>query len=158
MNGNKWDKWLITGAEIVCSLFLLLIAGLTFGQVIMRYVFNYPLIWSEELSIAAFIYLGFIGIGAGYARGKHLWVDALLVVLPRSIRKVIDIIILALSSAFLLIVISLTAKVMIATIKIGNATAAMQLPMWVIYLSLPIGCVLFLIQVLRGFRKIGRQN
>jgi C4-dicarboxylate transporter, DctQ subunit len=158
MNDNRWDKWLITGAEIACSLFLLVIAGLTFGQVIMRYVFSYPLIWSEELSIAAFIYLGFIGIGAAYARGRHLWVDALLVVLPRPIRKVIDVIILALSSVFLLMVIGLTAKIMMTTIKIGTATAALQIPMWAIYLSLPIGCILFLAQVLRGFRRIGGQK
>src|SRR5512145_714249 len=107
MSGAKLDKLLVTGAEVFCALLLLLIAGLTIAQVVMRYIFNYPFTWSEELSISAFIYLGFMGIGTAYAKGRHLWVDAFVAVLPPSIRKVIEGIALGLTSAFLLLVIGL---------------------------------------------------
>jgi TRAP-type C4-dicarboxylate transport system permease small subunit len=156
MSGAKLDKLLVTGAEIFCALLLFVIAGLTIAQVVMRYVFNYPFTWSEELSIAAFIYLGFMGIGTAYAKGRHLWVDALVVALPPSIRKVVECLVLGLTSAFLLLVIGLMVKVMIVTTKVGITTAALQLPMAVIYLSLPIGCALFLIQVVKKFWSLGR--
>jgi len=156
MSGAKLDEFLVTGAEVFCALLLLLIAGLTIAQVVMRYVFNYPFTWSEELAIAAFIYLGFMGIGAAYAKGRHLWVDALVALLPSSTRKVVDGIALGLTSAFLLLVIGLMVKVMIVTTKVGITTAALQLPMAVIYLSVPIGCTLFLVQVVKGFWHLGR--
>lgn len=156
MSGAKVDKILVKGTEIFCALLLLLIALLTIAQVIMRYVFNYPFTWTEELSIAAFTYLGFMGIGTAYAKGRHLWVDALLVVLPARIRKVVEAIVLGLTSAFLLLVIVLMVKVMIVTTKMEIMTAALQLPMAIIYLSLPIGCMLFLIQVVKKFWSLER--
>ena len=156
MKLSRVNERSVAVAEVICALFLLVIAGLTIAQVILRYIFNYPLIWSEELSILVFIYLGFIGIGVAYAQGKHLYVDALLAILPKSIRKVIEGIALGFSSIFLLVVIVQMIKVMIVTSKVGITTPALLLPMPVIYVSLPIGCLLFLIQVVRRFRNLGR--
>jgi TRAP-type C4-dicarboxylate transport system permease small subunit len=151
MKWNRVNEILVSVFETLCAGFLFLIAGLTIAQVIMRYVFNYPFIWSEELAIAAFIYLGFIGIGVAYAQGRHLHVDALVVILPKSIRKVIEGIALGFSAIFLLVVIVQMIKLIIVTSKVGINTPALQLPKAIIYVSLPIGCLLFLIQVVRKF-------
>jgi C4-dicarboxylate transporter DctQ subunit len=151
MKWNRVNEILVSVFETLCAGFLFLIAGLTIAQVIMRYVFNYPFTWSEELAIAAFIYLGFIGIGVAYAQGRHLHVDALVVILPKSIRKVIEGIALGLSAIFLLVVIVQMIKLIIVTSKVGINTPALQLPKAIIYVSLPIGCLLFLIQVVRKF-------
>jgi len=151
MKWNRVNEILISVFETICAGFLLLIAGLTIAQVAMRYVFNYPFTWSEELAIAAFIYLGFIGIGVAYAQGRHLYVDALVMILPRSVRKVIEGIALGFSAIFLLVVIEQMIKLMIVTYKVGINTPALQLPKAIIYVSLPIGCLLFLIQVVRKF-------
>ena len=151
MKWNRVNEILLSVFEAICAGFLLLIAGLTIAQVAMRYVFNYPFTWSEELAIAAFIYVGFIGIGVAYAQGRHLYVDALVVILPRSIRKVIEGIALGFSAIFLLVVIEQMIKLMIVTYKVGINTPALQLPKAIIYVSLPIGCLLFLIQVVRKF-------
>lgn len=151
MKWNRVNEILVSVFETFCAGFLFLIAGLTIAQVIMRYVFNYPFTWSEELAIAAFIYLGFIGIGVAYAQGRHLYVDALVVILPKSIRKVIEGIALGLSAIFLLVVIVQMIKLIIVTSKVGINTPALQLPKAIIYVSLPIGCLLFLIQVVRKF-------
>jgi TRAP-type C4-dicarboxylate transport system permease small subunit len=151
MKWNRVNEILVSVFETLCAGFLFLIAGLTIAQVIMRYVFNYPFTWSEELAIAAFIYLGFIGIGVAYAQGRHLYVDALVVILPKSIRKVIEGIALGFSAIFLLVVIVQMIKLIIVTSKVGINTPALQLPKAIIYVSLPIGCLLFLIQVVRKF-------
>src|SRR4030042_4073030 len=156
MKLSRGNERSITVAEVICALFLFLIAGLTIAQVILRYIFNYPLIWSEELSILVFIYLGFIGIGVAYAQGRHLYVDALLVMLPKSVRRVIEGIALGFSTVFLLVVIVQMIKVMMGTSKVGLTTPALLLPMIVIYVSLPIGCILFLMQVVKRFWNLGR--
>jgi len=151
MKWNRVNEVLVSVFETTCAGFLFLIAGLTIAQVAMRYVFNYPFTWSEELAIAAFIYLGFMGIGVAYAQGRHLHVDALLVILPKSIRKVIEGIALGFSAIFLLVVIVKMIDLMIVTYKVGINTPALQLPKAIIYVSLPIGCLVFLIQVIRKF-------
>jgi C4-dicarboxylate transporter DctQ subunit len=156
MNRAKFHKVIIAVVEAVCAGFLALIAGLTIAQVILRYIFSYSLIWSEELSILLFIYLGFFGISVAYSQGKHLYVDALVVILPKSVRKVIESIALGFTCVFLLVVIVQMVKVMIVTSKVGITTPALLLPMIVIYVSLPIGCLLFLIQVVRKFWNLER--
>jgi C4-dicarboxylate transporter, DctQ subunit len=158
MSGNRFNEVLVRATEVVCALLLILIALLTIAQVIMRYVFSYPFTWSEELSIAAFIYLGFLGIGAAYAQDKHLWVDAFVGMLPESARKVVDGIVLVLTAGFLLLVGALMIKVMIVTSKVGITTAALEIPKAFIYLSLPVGCILYLIQVVRKFWRLGRMG
>jgi C4-dicarboxylate transporter, DctQ subunit len=156
MSGSRFNKILVVATEFLCALLLILIAVLTIAQVIMRYVFSYPFTWSEELSIAAFIYLAFLGIGVAFAQNKHLWVEAFVEMLPQPIRKVVNGIVLALTAAFLLLVGALMVKVMFVTSKVGITTAALEIPKAFIYLSLPLGFALFLIQVLRRLRNLGR--
>ncbi|HVN97374.1 MAG TPA: TRAP transporter small permease [Syntrophorhabdaceae bacterium] len=156
MNGKRLNEVLVGTAEILCALLLILIAVLTIAQVIMRYVFSYPFTWSEELCIAAFIYLAFLGIGVAYSQDRHLWVDAFLVMLPQTVRTIVDRIVLGLSAGFLLFVSALMIKVMVVTSKVGITTAALEIPKAFIYLSLPLGMILFFVQVVRKFRKLGR--
>ena len=154
MNRAKFSDLLLKSAEIFCAGFLFVIALLTITQVIMRYIFSYSFSWSEELSIALFAYIGFIGIGAAYSQDRHLYVDALITILPKSVRKIVDSIALGLSIIFLIVVIYQMVKVMIVTYKVGNTTPSLELPMVYIYLSIPVGCLLFLIQVVRKFRNL----
>lgn len=157
MNKAKLGELLFRLVEIICAGFLFLIAVLTIAQVIMRYIFNYSFTWSEELSIALFAYLGFIGIGVAYSQSRHLYVDALIVILPRSVRKIIDSIALGLTISFLIVVIFQMVKVMIATSNVGLTTPALLLPMGYIYLSVPVGCLLFLTQVVKKFWNLWRK-
>jgi len=157
MNKTKANESLLKLVEIVCAGFLFLIALITIAQVIMRYIFSYSFTWSEEISIALFAYIGFIGIGVAYSQNRHLYVDALIIILPKPIRKVIDSIALGLSIIFLIVVIFQIVKVMIASSKVGLTTPALLLPMVYIYISIPVGCLLFLIQVVKRFSDIWRK-
>jgi C4-dicarboxylate transporter, DctQ subunit len=155
MSWNRFDELLVGTVEIVSALLLIFITVLTLAQVIMRYIFNNPFTWSEELAIAAFIYLTFLGISVAYARNRHLWVDAFVAALPRTMAIVVNGLVLALSAGFLILLSILMIKVIVVTWKMGITTAALEIPRAFIYLSLPLGCVLFLIQVLKRFRNLG---
>jgi TRAP-type C4-dicarboxylate transport system permease small subunit len=156
MSWKRFDELLVGTVEIVCALLLIFITVLTLAQVVMRYIFNNPFTWSEELSIAAFIYLTFLGISVAYARDRHLCVDAFVAVLPRTTAIIVNGLVLALSAGFFILVSILMIKVIVVTWKVGITTAALEIPRAFIYLSLPLGCVLFLIQVLKRLRNLGR--
>lgn len=59
-------------------------------EVIMRYVFNSPGKWSEELAIALLIWFGYLGITVGYRDNKHLAITVFADRLPPAGQKVID--------------------------------------------------------------------
>ena len=59
---------------------------LVFVQVVMRYVFNNSLSWSEELARYTFIWLIYIGISYGCKLRKHIKIDAALYLFPKKAR------------------------------------------------------------------------
>ena len=157
----RWDRFnelLVRTVEVVCALLLVFIAVLTVAQVMMRYIFNNPFVWSEELAIAAFVYMTFLGVSVAYARNRHLMVDAFVAMLPQRAANVLNGFVLALSAGFFITLGTLMVKIMIVTWKVGLTTAALEIPRAFIYLSLALGCLLFLIQVLSRFRGLRRMR
>ena len=63
---KKILKWLDDNIELYICVFLMsFMTLLVFVQVVMRYVFNNSLSWSEELARYTFIWLIYIGISYG---------------------------------------------------------------------------------------------
>lgn len=63
-------------------------AILVFGNVVLRYVFNSGITWSEEMSRFLFIWLTFIGAIGALKDKEHLGVDLLVKKLSDSVKKV----------------------------------------------------------------------
>jgi len=77
---EAWRGWRSALAEpelLLCQLILLLFVVLTGLQVVMRYVFNAPLTWPEEISSMLLIWLTFLGAAAVARRNVHLRVELL---------------------------------------------------------------------------------
>jgi TRAP-type mannitol/chloroaromatic compound transport system permease small subunit len=79
---NRFAEGLTTILEYLSMACIALMAVLVIAQVILRYVFNDPLEWSEEMARITFIYITFIGIGAAYGRRRHMAIDAVTIELP----------------------------------------------------------------------------
>ena len=75
-----------------------------FLQVLIRFVFKYPLPWTEEVSRIAFVYTIFLGATIAVRQKAHLNVDFLLVILPPRLARAIPLLGTALVGLFLLFV------------------------------------------------------
>lgn len=84
----------------VGAMFLAIVA-LTTLQVVARYLFNRPLIWSEEISKLLLVWLVFLGAAAVTLDGKHLDVDVLFRAAPPLLRRTLRLVNLAASLFFL---------------------------------------------------------
>ena len=116
---------------------------LIFVQVIMRYVFNNSLSWSEELSRYLLIWMVNIGISYAVKKKCHVRITALDTVLSPKAKKVLEIISSMLVLVFAGTVTYLGYLVAAFNIKMGQMSQAMEfLPMWVVYLAVPIGFAL----------------
>lgn len=63
-------------------------AILVFGNVVLRYIFNSGITWSEEMSRFLFVWLTFIGAIGALKDKEHLGVDLLVKKLSQPLKKV----------------------------------------------------------------------
>ncbi|WHX42673.1 TRAP transporter small permease [Mesobacillus sp. AQ2] len=60
-----------------------------FGNVVLRYVFNSGLTWSEEISRYLFVWMVFLGAIAALKDKMHLGVDIVVNALPKKLQKLV---------------------------------------------------------------------
>ncbi|MHB9099034.1 MAG: TRAP transporter small permease [Syntrophales bacterium] len=152
----RFAELLTRALEYLSMALVTLMALLVIAQVILRYVFNNPLTWSEELARFAFIFLAFIGIGAAYGRRRHMSIDAVLIELPPRLRRIVEVSVAGLATAFLVAVIGITARTILDLYRMEVTTPALELPMAYIYLIIPLGLSALIAQIWLDLYKEGR--
>jgi TRAP-type C4-dicarboxylate transport system permease small subunit len=138
-SGNRFAEGLTASLEYLTMACIALMAILVVAQVVLRYVFNDPLDWSEEMARITFIYLTFIGIGAAYGRRRHMAIDALIIELPPRLRRIVEVSVVGLATAFLITVIVIAIRAMAELYKMEVTTPALEYPMALVYLIIPLG-------------------
>lgn len=68
--------------KYVIAFFLAVMVVLVFGNVVLRYVFNSGIAFSEELSRWLMVWLTFLGATVALRERAHLGVDTLIIMLP----------------------------------------------------------------------------
>ena len=144
----------LTVAVIVVACFAYMTLAVL-AQVFGRYVFNYSISWTEETARYAQIWVVLMGAGIAMRRGLHVAVDALAAMLPLRWARGLSLLIAAGSLWFLGVVVYGSLPL----IELGwlfETSPVLQLPMWVIYLSLPLGAAYFALELVA--RVVERWN
>jgi len=145
--------------RIVGGLLALIMGGMTvlvFSSVVLRYVLNSPVTWSEELASLLFAWLTFVGAYVGFRTHSHIRIDTLTMFLPtglrRGILRVADMGALAILFVFIWQGFSLTATTW------SLEFPALEISRGYLYLSLPLGACLMLVAILLSPRRdvVGR--
>jgi TRAP-type C4-dicarboxylate transport system permease small subunit len=131
---------------VICTALLGGIFGSVLLQVLMRYVFNSPLTWSDEVTRLFLVWLTFLGAVLSYRLGTQIAVDAfqLLAVrldwhrLAQSAEVLIQTTIALVSLALLLGGIQLTDA------TLDRPTPALGIPVATFYLAVPVSAGLIL--------------
>ena len=87
-------------ALLVAAEIAVLLAG-----VVARYLFQHPLIWSDEVASILFLWLAMLGSAVAFKRGEHMRMTAVVGKLAPSTRAFLDVLATAASLAFLLLVL-----------------------------------------------------
>lgn len=127
------------------------VVGVVTTQVVLRYVFNESLSWAEELVRYVVVWMSFLGAGMGVARGAHISMGLLVSVLPGRLS------IFALRAGhlgamvFALFLMVAGAEHVLTVRGFGQVSSAMRMPMWIVYLCLPVGAAIFLVRLAEAF-------
>lgn len=138
---KKIGKAINTIEENALTISLAIMVIVIFTNVVMRYIFNNSLSWSEEFARYLFVWFSWIGVSAGVKDNEHLRVEILSMALAKkgfikadeAIKIIVSLIWLATSwivAYYGIIVIS-------AQIDMNVLTPAMRIPVWIAYLSIP---------------------
>lgn len=128
---------------------LMLISSLMiFLQVILRYVFSYSIIWAEEFSRYAIVWFIFLGASLAAREGKHAAVDVIIRLFPPKVQKFFDILAIVISIIFTVTIVWFGFRMVFRIQEIGNITPALQIPMYIPYLAIPIGSLMMTVRFL----------
>lgn len=110
---------------------------------ISRYtsLFVMQLIWCEEFARFCMIYVCFLGAAVAVTRGSHFAMEAVVVATHGNVRKALVLIDYALTFIFLVFIVYFGAKQVIGVFNTGKVSTVMGVPMWIVFLALPIGSI-----------------
>lgn len=123
------------------------------AEVVMRYGFGSSIIWSEELVRYLFIWFIFVGSAYCIPLHQHITVDLLVQILPEKASHWVECFTTVLWTVLSGWVTYLTAKYTVSVFQLGNLSTALHIPMWTIYLAMPVGFGLMTIRLLILFYR-----
>lgn len=134
------------------SILLVFFSILCIVQVVMRYIFNESLTWSEELSRYAFVW--FVYTSASYAvkyqrHVKFNFLVNLLKKLSPIYSQFLKIIALLLWIGFLIFLDVYSINLVIDQYHTKQVSPANQIPMFIVYLGVPLGAFLMTFRVVQ---------
>jgi C4-dicarboxylate transporter DctQ subunit len=155
------EEWLVAS-------FMALATVVIFAAVLHRYTASVPWIWeytrhiditwAQELCIYLFIWMAKFGAAYGVRTGIHVGVDVLIIRLPPRKKRFWIVFGLAAGAFFTATVAMLGAMFVWRMFGTGQVSPDLELPMWVVYLAVPLGsslmCYRFL-QVATRFLRTG---
>jgi TRAP-type C4-dicarboxylate transport system permease small subunit len=134
---------------LVASLLLALLALIGGYQVFTRFVWNQPSPWTEEVIGRLFVWCVMLGVVAGFRQGALVSVDLMLRLSKGTWLKIVRLIILAVTLAFLAVVswygFDLVWRIRFQTF----ATLPMSIG-WA-YLALPVGALFSMLAVVANY-------
>ncbi|RUL47778.1 MULTISPECIES: TRAP transporter small permease [Lysinibacillus] len=130
-----------------CFAILIVMTVVMFAGVIWRYVFNSSIVWAEEL--ARYLFVWFVFLSASYAviSKAHIRVEALNAIIPLKIRPYINLIGSFVWLLFSLYIAYLGFQYSFDLWSQNTNSAALKLPMGLVYMGIPLGYLLMAIRV-----------
>ena len=145
----RFTDWLNARFAWIVAFLIVPMLGIMIWEIVMRYFFNAPSLWAYEISL--FLYGGYIVLGGAYTfmAGGHVNVDIIWGRLPPRGRALLDVLTSGFIFLFLGVLFWASLEITINSWKLGETTMSHWQPIYYpLRTTLPIGCLLFLMQVI----------
>ncbi|MFZ5754493.1 MAG: TRAP transporter small permease [Bacillota bacterium] len=120
------------------------------AQVFFRYFLKNPIFWAEELARYALVWMTFIGAAVALRQGMLANMDLIVGKLPAKMRRGVFTIVSLLNIVLLGFLFYYSIKLVGEPSVLSQKSPAMGIPMSYVYLGMPIGLFLLILQSLIG--------
>lgn len=136
--------------ELLGASLLAVMACLAFANVITRYIFQYPLAFTEELEVNALVWLTMFGTASAFRRRKHLSMLFFQEKLPSFLRAALKVMIPLLGIG-LFSSLGYLGYLQIVDERILEITSeSLGLPQWMYTVCFPVGCTLIVFRIIQA--------
>ena len=126
-------------AALLAGVGVLVITALITFDVLMRFFFDRPQLFVDEVVSFLQVFVVFAGLAYTFRAGAHVRVDLVTSTLPRPVRAWLRVVTLALAVAFLAVVMWVTAQSSLTAYRYGRVSAVMLYPVWIPMGLMPLG-------------------
>lgn len=152
-------KWFDRNAEsAISSLLLLIMVSLAFLNVTTRYVINYSLAFTEELTVYLFVWMTLLGTSIAFRDNAHMKVTLFYEKFPPKVRRCVYLLIYTCCLGFFAMLAYYGGLQVLDEIEVGIGTESMQMPMAFFTSSIPIGSALIMFRIIGRVRKDLKEN
>jgi C4-dicarboxylate transporter DctQ subunit len=134
---------------MVILIFIMTLSRVTF-------MFTEYLIWAEECARYMMIWMAFIAIGPAAVDNLHFRLTAVVGAFKGKTKRVLEMIATVITLIMLILGLYYGTKMVLRLFSMGQTSPILKCPMWVPYLSIPIGMTDMIVRTIRRefFRKI----
>lgn len=133
------DRVIARLEEFIMAVGIILMAVNTIANVVSRFIFNHSIIFAEELNSTFILLVTFAGIGYAARHGRHIRMSAIYDQLPDKTRKTLMTVIVAVTAFFMLFLAWFSVVYVFNVYSTGRIMPALGVPVYVVYLWVPIG-------------------
>lgn len=133
------DRRIAKLEEFIMATGIILMAINTIINVISRFIFNHSIIFAEELNSTFILLVTFAGIGYAARHGRHIRMSAIYDHLPDKARKILMTVIVAVTAFFMLFLAYYSVQYIFHVYSKGRVMPALGVPVYIIYLWVPVG-------------------
>ena len=141
------------GAALLSGISTLVIAIFISADVLLRYFFNSPLLFVDEVASFLLVLVIFGGLGYTFLSGGHVRVDLITTHLRRALRAWLRAGGLVVGIAFILLVSWTTLQSALTAFRYGRVSTVMLYPLWAPMLLIPAGLLLMSAVMLGALRR-----
>ncbi len=143
MRGNgyirKLEEWIL----IICVLAMMVILC---TNVVLRTFFNYSLVWAEEISSILSVYTCFVGVSYCARKGRHIVMSVLFDNVGKIGKKIFLYVSSSITSIAMFYLAYRGTVFVVELWELGKRSNALLIPLWILYMFVPIGFLLAGIQ------------
>lgn len=148
MEENKPKRNIFYAAQDYLSLgFFAIMCILMFLQLASRYIFQRPLLFTEEFSRFCYVWIAFLGLAIGHRRDRndHIRVELFTSFMPAAVKRAADIVISVISIGIL---VYLTYwGIEYVEFNEYSVAASVNFSLMYVYAALPVGCALGVVNI-----------
>lgn len=137
-------------AEILAAAAVGAIVVLVVYEVVARYVFNAPTLWTQDVCIYLLLWAAFLGLAPAERAGEHIRIDLAINRLKPPARRRLELATCLMVAAFAGLAAWKGLEVALQSYKFGRRSVSLfSVPMWIPQAALPVGAGLLALEALR---------
>jgi TRAP-type C4-dicarboxylate transport system permease small subunit len=132
--------------EIVLSLLFVNMCGFVMIQIVSRYVFRSPLLYTEEVSRYSYIWICFFGMAMATKLQNHIRIELVFIFIKGKAQAVINLVLNIISLGLYVVIFIIGLNYTMTNVI--QLSPAMEISKAFVYVSLPLGALFSVIRML----------